>query len=417
MFQKIHCYKLGGLLGTGTSLLQPFIGMTKFFRIKMFNPSEEEITFDSFVKFPLLCYRMLLFEFEPLTLNAGFFERLKHSMKINFCRLVLFAYIIAMLSMCLYVITAENFLSGAANIPNIVGVVLVCSKIATSLFHRKDIWRIFEDLRVNFAARGNQNAKYKVKEYLDGYHFFIKLFASSMVIMFSSVAQPIMEYLFNGTMKLTVSYWYPFDPFQPTNFPYVLFWVDFIAGTCLLFTTAADSLFYGLITVIAMEFDILRQDLTNIKLTQKHRRADEVKSLVERHNKVLKICDDLQNIYKENCFMTLVISSLWMCFLAFMLSTAKDFEAYSFYIPYLTFNVLELLLFCVYGQKILDSSTTVADGIYNCGWEDFDDISLKKQLVLLVQRAQRPKKLSAMGFADVTHECFTSVRSMNKFFF
>lgn len=102
-----------------------------------------------------------------------------------------------------------------------------------------------------------------------------------------------------------------------------------------------------------------------------------------------------------------------MCFVAFMLSTAKDIEDYLFYVPYLGINILQVLMFCACGQKIIDASTAVGDGIYDCGWEDFDDISLKKQLVLMIQRAQNPKKLTAMGFNDVANECFTSVRSNN----
>lgn len=77
--------------------------------------------------------------------------------------------------------------------------------------------------------------------------------------------------------------------------------------------------------------------------------------------------------------------------------------------PYLGMVGGQCLLLCFYGQKILDRSGAVADGAFNCGWENFGDVSFNKQLILLIQRSHRTKRLTAMNFADISLATFTSV--------
>lgn len=386
--------------------------MAKFFRIKMFNPTEDEINFESFVKFPLFCYKLVFFAFDPLSAHPSLLERLVHSARMNYCRICLCAFVIAEISMCMFsFIIAEDFVTASASVPNVVTVLLIFLKVFVSFVRRKDIWNIFEDMRAIFATRVNENGNYKIKEYLDGYHFFIKIYTSTIILVFLPIAMPVLSYAVYGTMKLTVNYWFPFDAFTPQHFPIALTWVNVNAWNCLAFMLAADSLLYSLITVVAMEFDILKFDLMNIKLTPQHQRGEKLKSLVERHNKLMELGDNLQNIYDLTFLVSFVISSLVMCYVAFMLSTAKDLDAYTFYIPYLSMIAGQILLLCVYGQKILDSSSAIADGIFDCDWDEFKDNSFKKQLILMLHRAQKPKKLTAMGFVDVTLASFTSVSS------
>lgn len=72
-----------------------------------------------------------------------------------------------------------------------------------------------------------------------------------------------------------------------------------------------------------------------------------------------------------------------------------------------------ILLLCSFGQKLTNSSESVANGVYDCGWEDIKDEAFKKQLQLIIIRARRAKKLTAMGFADISLETFTRVGKEN----
>ena len=99
-----------------------------------------------------------------------------------------------------------------------------------------------------------------------------------------------------------------------------------------------------------------------------------------------------------------------MCFIAFELSLASAKVAtYAYYMPFLCMTVGLIFLLCVFGQKLIDSSEAVAEGIYDSGWEDFDEHAFKKQFILILLRAQKAKKFTAMNFATISLPSFTTV--------
>lgn len=386
--------------------------MVKFASIKMFNLSEDEIDFDSFIKFSGFCYKLLFFDFAPLSRSASRVEKIKYACKINYFRFCMSCLILCIAELFAFAfLSAKNFVEATVNVPNIVTVSLIVIKSLANLFHREDIRIIFQDLRQIFSDRGNgQNGKYKVKKYLDGYHRFIKIYASSVVMLYIPVVFLIVSYMYSGIMTMTVNYWYPFDIYQRHTFPIALAWTNYLGFIGLAHMLAAEAMLFALITVLAMEFDILKQDLIELKFTQPQDRLKTVKSLIDRHSKLLQIGDQLQNIFGITFLCHFVISSLEMCFIAFLLlSIEADVAAYAFYVPYLGMVVGQTLLLCIFGQKICDASQEVSEGVYNCGWEEMKDVSFKKHLILILLRSQRAMKLTAMKFADISLESFTTV--------
>lgn len=94
----------------------------------------------------------------------------------------------------------------------------------------------------------------------------------------------------------------------------------------------------------------------------------------------------------------------------FPLSTAEiDIAANAFLIPSLLVMSAQILLLCVFGQKLIISSVKVAEGIYNCNWTDSVK-ELRVKMVLIIMQAQKPRKLTAMKFVDVSLESFKNVR-------
>lgn len=330
---------------------------------------------------------------------------------MNFCRFCLFCFGVADVSLTAYsFLNAKEFIEAAANVPNVVTVVLITLKTCVTFWHRKDIWDIIQELRAVFTTQLESKAKHNMKKYIVGYLLLIKTYAAILLALILPVASPAIMFVIKGEMKFTINYWYPFDAFTVWTFPLAILWTNFIAYTILGFLLAADSLLYALITVIAMQLDNLSIDLMNIKKIVRHERMETLKIIIKRHDKLMELCDKLQQIYSITFLVSFTISSLVLCFVVFMLSTANDLAAYTFYVPYLCLVTGQVLLLCSFGQKIIDSSLAVAEGAYNSGWEGIADLILKKELALMMLRAQRCKKLSAMGFVDMNLESFASVK-------
>jgi len=70
----------------------------------------------------------------------------------------------------------------------------------------------------------------------------------------------------------------------------------------------------------------------------------------------------------------------------------------------------QILILCFFGQMLKDSSECVVDGIYDCGWEDLEDMKLRKSILLALLRAQRVSKLTVFSIFTITLSQFQKVR-------
>lgn len=387
--------------------------MGSFLRVKMFNPVESEINFDSFTKFSLFLFRFVFFAFEPKSESGTLKTNCFYTMKMTYCRFNLVSFVVGISSMITYVfVSSDDFLIAASVFANAVSVSLIALKAFTTYLRKDEIWKILGEMKIISGLRGSEHPEYKIKKHLDDYHRMIKFYAGVFVFVFVPVAAPAIPYLLFGTMNLMVKYWFPFDAYRPENFPYALLWCDWMAYNCLIFLLAADSLLFALIAVAAMEFDILKIDLMELEFSSNVELSAAIERFTERHVKLLNISDKLQEIYGFSFFVSFGISSLIMCFVAFQLSTpSADMTAFTFYIPYLGMIGGQIFLLCFFGQKLIDSSLSVVDGVYNSNWIECDEHGLKRQLILIILRAQRPKKLTTMNFADISLPSFTTVRN------
>lgn len=377
------------------------------FKNKVYNEPEDEITFDSYIRFSLCMFRGVLFDFQPLN-EASVWKRFVYFIKGLYVRLNLSCIIICCLSMMAYgLANADNFINAAAAVPNATVTLLIGIKGWIVFFHKKDIWEIFQEMKKMFDRRTGQNKKYGVKKYLDNYHRYITAYAIIYCVFVPMIALPIVPFLLYGTMSMSVAYWFPFDIFRKETFPIYLFWTDWMATSMSFYILGADSILYSLITVIAMEFDILKVDLMNIAYVERNERPKTLSHLIDHHNRLMEISDKLQKIFDMTFLYSLVISSLVMCFIAFKLSLPN--ADYAFYMPFLCMAVGLIMLLCVFGQRLIDSSEGVAEGIYQSGWENLDDHDFKKKIVLILMRAQKAKKFTAMNFATVSLSSFTTV--------
>lgn len=303
-----------------------------------------------------------------------------------------------------------NFLDALSSVPNANCILLIFLKGLYTFWNRKKIWIIWQQLKVMVAMRVRESGYYEMKPYLDEYLFIIKIYAIPFTLVVLPISYPIIPYVLFGRMELVIKYWYPIDIFRKEIFPFAWAWVNYIAWNASMLLLAADSLLYALITVILMEFDQLKNDLDDLKITPDEEKIKKIEVFSARHNKLLDLVDNLQNIYDLTFLFSFVISSLIVCFIAFQLSVFEaDYEAYAFNVPYFFMMGGQIFVLCIYGQKLIDSNLAVGDGVFECGWEDITDINIRKLLIIIILRTQKPKRFTAMNFAEMNLTKFTTV--------
>lgn len=370
---------------------------------------EVKVNFDAFTDFPLLLFRLALFDFEPLNSNSSWRDKLKFYARLNYFRLVTFSNIFAVSSFLVYIyVNSNDFAAASKGIPNIATSMVMCLKGIVTYLNRHQIHEIMQELRLLIDSRWKFEEE--MRPHLNRYNLIVRAYAMAFFGTFFSIAMRIVPYILFGEMKLTVFYWFPFEIYQQETFLIALLLIDWFTYTLLGCLLAADALLYSFIEMLTIEFEILRIELQNLKFGEEIERKQKVSKLKGHHNKLLDLCDKLQSMYSLTFLFSFVISSLIMCCVAFQLSPGNaNVDAYMFYIPYMGMMGGQILLLCHFAQALIDSTVAVAEGAFDSGWESFNDNDLKKQIMQIIQRAQRPKNLTAMNFATISRESFTNV--------
>ena len=308
-----------------------------------------------------------------------------------------------------FILNSDKFFEYAINIAHAASLIIIGLKAFVCYWYKNEFLEIFQELTVIFTTHQQETEKHKINSCLQDYHRIIKFYAGFFLTSPVPIVLNIIPYLVNRTVTITVNYWFPFNPYEDGNFFFAWLWMNWVAWMILFSLLGSDSLLYGLITVIAMEFDLLQDNLELINSMSKHERKLKVKHLIDRHNKLLDITEKLKNIYSSIFLFIFVITSMILCLVLFQLSTGPSIFDSLFLVSYVAIMGGEVLILCYFGQKLLDSSESIADGIYNCNWEYLDENSCKIDLIPIIVRAQKAKRLTAMNFADISLESFTSV--------
>lgn len=375
-----------------------------------FNPPEDKINFETFMQPSTVLFRLVFFGFEPIRVDATRREKFVYRAKIAYFITCIVTFIFAIASMITFlVVNWDNFVDASRNIPNALSALIIGLKALLTFYHKQDYREMFQEFSEMFSNRAMDNKKHKVKKHLVEFLRLMKFFAGPCVFSTSVVFITIFPYLYNGTMmKPTIDFWYPFDVYQLENYPFAWFWAVWAAFNFIIYFLACDSMFYGLITALVMEFDVLKTDFTEVMMVSQDERKKHFVQLISRHNKLLNLCDKLQNIYSLTFLLCVFFSSLMLCFVAFALSTTSDIDTNEYLFSISGTGIVggQIGLLCIYGQKLIDSSESLAIGMYDCGWETLDDNLLKKQMILVMIRSQRASRLTAMGFAVISLETF-----------
>ena len=378
-----------------------------------FNVLEDDISFDSFIKFPLLFFRIILFDFSPLNHDASLIMKIKFYAKKFFNYFCLVYFLIGMLQLLFYgVFNSDNFHFVVRAISDFSSTFLFTLKFWAIFSRKDDVQEIIVELKYFYESRANKKGNFKLKKYLDDYHRLVKVFIVNFIFGNLLFAIPWIPYLINGQMVSILSFWFPFNLKGLKIFSFVQLWTHGFVFLSLSYLFASDSLLYALLTLVSMEFDILKNNLLNLKAEKglENELQASLADIIEYHNKLLKISDKLRKIWEQTFLFNFVISSLIMCIYTFQLSLFDgNLVVFLTYIIGIITIIIQIWLLCYYGQKLIDSSVGLADGIYESDWAEIDDNKIRKQIIIIMIRAQKPKCLTTMGFTDISLTTFTTV--------
>ncbi|CAK1589775.1 unnamed protein product [Parnassius mnemosyne] len=249
----------------------------------------------------------------------------------------------------------------------------------------------------------------------------LNIFNVIMIVTFSSCPLVLMliEYLKTKEFELMLPFLvvYPFNSYDIRYWPFVYMHQFWSGCVVMLDTYSADYLLFTFCTYIRIHFRLLQYDMGNIIPGLGNNTAisfrDEVfknkfVNLVKRHQMCIRSVYLLEAIYTKSILYNFLSSSILICLTGFNVVAIEDMALIFTFLIFLSTCLLQVYLLCFFGDMLMQSSTAVCDAAYNCSWYSADAVIGKSMLIVLT-RAQKPCKLTAMGFADVNLMAFTSI--------
>ncbi|KAG5673083.1 hypothetical protein PVAND_003158 [Polypedilum vanderplanki] len=211
---------------------------------------------------------------------------------------------------------------------------------------------------------------------------------------------PLVQYIRGEKIELIYLIYFPFDVMQPLLYMIFLILQSWSLCIAVLMVTTTDSLFYSLVCVTSMNFDILAHKLSQIEPENDENAEKKLQEIIDGYNELTDIANELEEIFSPLLFVHIFAGITHICTSVFLLFTSIRFYLiikYSTTVPMLSTHLFSL---CFYGEQLQNSSMRVADEAYNCNWYG-KNLKFRKMILLTMLRAQRPQKLTGMKFMDV----------------
>ncbi|CAO1422834.1 unnamed protein product [Diamesa serratosioi] len=299
--------------------------------------------------------------------------------------------------------------------PNCLFLIIFAVKITSIWLNQKDYQHIFNTLKDLFPSSHEDQMKYKTGKYLREFCILQKIqavFAISALLMFS--LNPIFKFIETGIWINPLPYtnWFPFDPYCPELYTIVLLWQYWLTSVAIIVALGMESVLYCLIILIAMQFDILKIELSEFKDSKDCPGLENMKKLIDRQNLLIELCDKLETIFAPSLCVFITGSSFNICLCCFQLSVDFELMHHIKFGMHLCSALLRLWLLFMYGQSLIDSSLSLTDGIYESKWYESENQQIKKGILLIMLRAQSPSKLTGLKFTSISLLHFGSITSI-----
>lgn len=366
--------------------------------------------FDSFTKVPLTLMKIL-----QLNVNQSSQSKTRNVLSKVYYWLIVFFLIFNMVLSAKALMLTDTFdmqkLVMGINLS--ISLTTVSNKVMLLYFAASQIVEIINELKGSHSIQ--EQKKYGIENYRKKISKFNKVYSAFWIMPFSIqfISVPLV-FIFAGkrTFPLFIEYPEHFNPTSDFMFPIFYAFSIWSLSSPAFAMVAYDLSFYNMLTAISMEFDIVKKDARDIKNLKESEVRENLRKIVIRQDQLFKIVSKIERIFSFSNFYYFLVASIIICLFAFFVSVSNSISEV---IPFGSFcisTIYQLYLQCDFGQRLTDASLGVFDGIYDCGWEDFKDVKLKREVIIVMMRSRKAACVTFMGFTDISMQRFTDVSLM-----
>ncbi|XP_052870035.1 odorant receptor Or2 [Anopheles cruzii] len=177
--------------------------------------------------------------------------------------------------------------------------------------------------------------------------------------------------------------------------------------------------FYATCTLFALvQIEALKQRLAKLNAFRHDPQAlfAELKACLEYHKQIIQYVHDQNSLVTYICLLEFLSFGMMLCALLFLLSISNQLAQMIMIGSYIFMILSQMFAFYWHGNEVLEQSLGIADAIYNGAWPDFDE-RVRKKLVLIIARAQRPMTIKVGNMYPMTLEMFQKLLNVSYSYF
>ncbi|XP_026319480.1 odorant receptor 46a-like [Hyposmocoma kahamanoa] len=307
--------------------------------------------------------------------------------------------------------------------------IAVMSKVLTFFFMHDKIVEIFIKLQSDIFQPTNE---YGVKVIENAVKFNVRYRKILAVVCFiSSVAlllTPIIAHLLMSVELVLPVCSYSFLSEEiKKNFIYPIYCYQcFGMFFHMLYNMNIDIFFLGVLIFTIAQLDILAEKFRNITDGHRFEETDERngncrhignddKELISRLNKAIvhydevsKFCELIQDTFSVTLFIQFSMASCIICICAFRFILPGSVQYYIFLVTYTSVRIIQIMVPCWFGNRIMDKSYELCHALYCCKWTSKSRI-FKSSVRIFMVRACRPLTITGGKMFSLSLITFTSI--------
>ncbi|XP_075969902.1 odorant receptor 30a-like [Anticarsia gemmatalis] len=307
----------------------------------------------------------------------------------------------------------------------------VLSKILTFLFMHDKIIELFKMLESDIFQPDDEEGIAIVKEAKNFNVKYWKIVATaSYTSNISHVSSPLLfHFITSAELFLPVSsYLFLSDEFRDAYIYPLFIYQGLGIHFIMLYNVYVDTFILGLMNYVIAQLDILDvklrrvTDVSEAGETSKgsfDNSAEAIRKInqcIVHYGEVDKFCNLIQDVFSLCLFAQFGFASCVICVCLFRYTLGAPVQYYVFLSTYIFVMVIQILIPCWYGTKIMDKSTLLSFATYNCDWTSRSR-QFKSNLRLFVERANKPLSITGGKMFCLSLITFTSIMNSAYSFF
>nr|AKC58535.1 odorant co-receptor [Anomala corpulenta] len=134
-----------------------------------------------------------------------------------------------------------------------------------------------------------------------------------------------------------------------------------------------------------------------------------IKYWVERHKHVVRLVTAIGDAYGIALLLHMLTSTIMLTLLAYQATKIDGVNKYALtVIGYLLYALAQVFHFCIFGNRLIEESSSVMEAAYSCHWYDGSE-EAKTFVQIVCQQCQKAMSISGAKFFTISLDLFASV--------